>query len=220
MKLRKIIFSNKIYFLFYILFIIVGFTLLLKLGKKDSFIYLNSIHTETLNNFFTYYTHVGDGLFAILLGILAVIIFRNKPYGLAILFSYVFSGISAQVIKRLVDAPRPKLYFENGGYDQFIEGVKLYSQNSFPSGHTATVFAMFTVLSLFISNKNYQWLFLIFAIGVGYSRIYLAQHFLLDVLVGSFIGVITGILAYYITVYNIYIQRKIPNLYSDFKTID
>lgn len=218
MTLKKIISSNKIYFLLYMLFLIVGCSLFFIFGKKDSFILLNSFHTELLNKFFIYFTYVGDCLFAVITAIVAIIIFRNKPYGLAIFFSFSFSGIAAQLIKRLVDSPRPKLYFENGGYDQFIEGVKLHSQNSFPSGHTATAFAMFTVIALFISNKNYQWLLLILAIGVGYSRIYLAQHFLLDVLVGSFIGVTTGILAYYLTVHNVYIQKKLPRLYSNFKS--
>jgi membrane-associated phospholipid phosphatase len=216
MKLKKIISSNKIYLLLYLLFLIVGSSLFIALGKRDSFIFLNSFHTELLNQFFIYYTNVGDGLFSVFIGIVAIIFFRNKPYGLSILFSYAFSGISAQLIKRLVDSPRPKLYFANGGYDHFIEGVKLYSQNSFPSGHTATAFAMFTVIALFVSNKNYQWPLLIFAIGVGYSRVYLGQHFLLDVLAGSFIGVLCGILAYYTSVYNIYIRKKIPKIYSNF----
>ena len=216
MKIKKIISTNKVYFSLYLLFLIVGLSLFFTYGKRDSFIFLNDFHTEILNQFFIYYTNVGDGLFAVIAGIIAIITFRNKPYGLAILFSYAFSGIIAQFIKRSIDSPRPKLYFENGGYDQFIEGVKLYSHNSFPSGHTATAFAMFTVIALFVSNKNYQWLFLILAIGVGYSRIYLGQHFLLDILAGSLIGVLCGISAYYITVYNIYIRKKIPKIYSNY----
>jgi membrane-associated phospholipid phosphatase len=216
MKLKKILSNNKIYFSIYILFLISGLTLFLSLGKSESFILLNSFHTEALNQFFIYFTYVGDGLFSVILGIFSIVIFKNKPYGLSILFSYAFAGIIAQSIKRMVDSPRPKLYFVNGGYDQFIEGLKLYSQNSFPSGHTATAFAMFTVIALFVSNKNYQWLFLILAVGVGYSRVYLGQHFLLDILAGSFIGVLCGISAYYITVYNIHIRKKIPKIYSNF----
>jgi membrane-associated phospholipid phosphatase len=33
---------------------------------------------------------------------------------------------------------------------------------------------------------------------VGYSRIYLAQHFLLDVMIGAVIGTVSGISAFYL----------------------
>ena len=49
-----------------------------------------------------------------------------------------------------------------------------------------------------LKNKKLQLLILVAAALVGYSRIYLAQHFLLDVIVGACIGSISGIAAVYI----------------------
>jgi membrane-associated phospholipid phosphatase len=40
-------------------------------------------------------------------------------------------------------------------------------------------------------------LLLLLAVLVGYSRIYLSQHFLADVVAGSFIGVAGGVLCVY-----------------------
>jgi membrane-associated phospholipid phosphatase len=107
--------------------------------------------------------------------------------------------LAAQIIKNLVNSPRPKLYFEAGTYLNFIDGVTLSGSSSFPSGHTATAFAIATVLVLMTKNKNGQMLILMAATLVGYSRIYLAQHFLLDVIVGALLGSISGVLAFYLT---------------------
>ena len=101
-----------------------------------------------------------------------------------------------QVIKNLVNAPRPRIFFEQGQYLHFIDGVSLSGVSSFPSGHTATAFAIATVLVLFMKNRNRQVLVLVMALLVGYSRIYLAQHFILDILIGSIIGVIGGALGF------------------------
>jgi membrane-associated phospholipid phosphatase len=52
---------------------------------------------------------------------------------------------------------------------------------------------MAAVLSFALKNKSYSTLFLAGAIVVGYSRIYLAQHFADDVLAGALIGVLSAI---------------------------
>ena len=70
--------------------------------------------------------------------------------------------------------------------------------SSFPSGHSTTVFALATMLALFEKNKKWNILYLLGALGVGYSRIYLGQHFLGDVLVGSGLGMLVAVLVYWL----------------------
>ena len=97
-----------------------------------------------------------------------------------------------QLMKHIHDSARPQSVY--GMYDQyFIKGLDFAHNNSFPSGHTATAFAMATVLVLMLADKKWQLPVLLAATLVGFSRIYLGQHFLLDVLVGAPIGVICGI---------------------------
>jgi membrane-associated phospholipid phosphatase len=61
-----------------------------------------------------------------------------------------------------------------------------------------SAFAAATVLALYCKNSSMlQVLFLILAVAVGFSRIYLSQHFLPDVLAGSLIGVAGGWLCVY-----------------------
>jgi membrane-associated phospholipid phosphatase len=49
------------------------------------------------------------------------------------------------------------------------------------------------MLAIFEKNKRWNALYVLIGVAVGYSRIYLGQHFLPDVLMGSFLGVMTAI---------------------------
>ncbi len=178
--------------------IIAGILLLSIYGKSACFISLNSYHTFWLDVFFINYTFIGDGIFSICL--IAAFLFFNKTKKqfLALLVSFLLAGLGTQIIKNIFNAPRPKIFFEAGQYLHFIDGVSLANNYSFPSGHTATAFAIAAVLVYFINNKNQQILLLLAAALVGYSRIYLAQHFLLDVLAGAILGTISGFFGVYI----------------------
>lgn len=173
-------------------FLLAGVFLMLN-GKAGSFISLNHYHPFLLNVFFINYTFMGDGIFAICLIAAYAFYFRQKKKSLALLFAFLGSGLMVQVIKNLVSAPRPRLFFEPGRYLHFVDGVSLSGYSSFPSGHTATAFAVATVLVLFMKNTNRQIGILGMALLVGYSRIYLAQHFIIDIMIGALIGVIGGV---------------------------
>jgi membrane-associated phospholipid phosphatase len=191
--------DNRIYFLGFFFFLCTGFLLLFFNGKAASFISLNTWHPFWMNVFFINYTFIGDGIFAIALIGICLFYFKKKQQGLALLYAFLLSGAAVQIIKNLVSAPRPRLFFEPGQYLFFVDDVSLANNSSFPSGHTATAFAIATVLILLMKNKRWQLPVLTAAVLVGYSRIYLAQHFLLDVLIGAVIGSVAGFLGVYIT---------------------
>ncbi|WP_315820171.1 phosphatase PAP2 family protein [Paraflavitalea speifideaquila] len=141
-----------------------------------------------MDNFFTWFTLLGDGVVAFLL-LGWFLIRRSYLQGIHILAAFISSGIVAQVIKQFSHMPRPRVYLQAGQYQHFIEGITRGGWSSFPSGHTATAFALATILALHSRNKWAGLLYLLLAISVGYSRIYLGHHFLEDVLAGSIIGV-------------------------------
>lgn len=205
--------QNKFYFGGLLLTLLFGILLLLLNGKAAAFIALNSYHPFYLNVFFINYTFIGDGLFALCLIAIYFFYFKKKQQGFALLYSFLISGLAAQLLKNLVNSPRPKLYFEAGTYLNFIEGVTLSGHSGFPSGHTATAFAIATVLVLMMTNKAWQLIILLAAVLVGYSRIYLAQHFLLDVMVGALLGSVSGILAFYMAQNRISIKKILRKLH-------
>lgn len=212
-KIQTSLTQNKIYFAGLFISLISGVSLLSAYGKEATFLSLNSFHPFYLNVFFINYTFVGDGIFALCLIGMMFFYYKKKQQGFALLYSFLISGIAAQLIKNLVNSPRPKLYFEAGQYLHFIDGVSLANNSSFPSGHTATAFAIATVMAIMIKNKNWQWLILPAALLVGYSRIYLAQHFLSDVLVGLVIGSASGVLAVYFAKNRIGIKKSIKTMH-------
>jgi len=206
--------QNKMYFTGLLFVLLISTLFLLINGKTTAFISLNSYHPFLLNVFFINYTFIGDGIFALCLIAAMFFYYKRKKQGFALLYSFLISGLVVQIIKNLVDSPRPKLFFEAGQYLNFIDGVSLANNSSFPSGHTATAFAIATVMVLMMKDKTSQLLILIAAVLAGYSRIYLAQHFLLDVMIGAAIGSTSGVLSFYLAKNLKGIKKSIKKMHS------
>ncbi len=184
--------QNRYFFLSYFVLLILGFFILITYSKTDGFILMNPLHHWALDYFFIPYTYLGDGWFTIALVI--ILFFSKKRYlSLMILSSFALSGIITQVLKFFIDEARPAYYLAKTNYSYFIDGVTLHNLHSFPSGHATSAFALAATLGFAVKNKNYSILFLLIAALVGYSRIYLGQHFMNDVLVGSIIGMLSAI---------------------------
>ena len=64
------------------------------------------------------------------------------------------------------------------------------SKKSFPSNHSANIFFIYFILSILYSNKNKY--FLLIAMVVGISRIYVGVHYPFDVMSGAGIGLSMG----------------------------
>jgi membrane-associated phospholipid phosphatase len=193
---RRLLSSNYYFFWGFFLFFLAGLSYLLLSSKSSSFLFLSSWHRPWLDDFFIVYTNLGDGLFSIFIVVLLLIL-RRFNMAWQILAAYAISGLLAQLLKNLIYSPRPKEFFKMKEHIYLIDGITNTGSSSFPSGHTASIFALVTMLAFFSKHKKLSALYLIPAILVGYSRIYLAQHFLLDVLAGSVIGVLIAIFVYY-----------------------
>ena len=195
MSIASLYKENRLFFFVFLLFFLASAFVLLFFSKTDGFYLLNTYHTNFLTTIFTWFTYFGDGLFSVGTGVL-LFAFNKRFVSLMVLSSYAISGIIAQVLKYFIIEPRPAVYLKDSSYPYFIDDVTLHNLHAFPSGHTASAFALAAVLSFAAKNKTYSILFLVAAILVGYSRIYLAQHFLTDVLAGAIIGVLSAIICW------------------------
>jgi membrane-associated phospholipid phosphatase len=154
----------------------------------------NQLNQPILDLLMPYITMLGDGLFVILLGVL-FLLFINRRIGWLIVISYLFSSLIVQFSKHVLfpDAMRPYFYLKAIPDFHSIPGFLYYEFHSFPSGHTASAFALAAILSFSVKDNSLKSIGLLLgACIVGFSRTYLSQHFLVDVTVGSLIGVVSA----------------------------
>jgi membrane-associated phospholipid phosphatase len=164
-------------------------------SKADIHLFINSLNNNIADQFFKIITNMGDGLFIVIIGVL-FLLYRTR-ISINIISTYIISGLVAQIIKRLIDAPRPVTFFEGITNLHLVEGVKMATVHSFPSGHTTSIFALSLCLAYVWNKKMVQVIWLFVACIVAYSRMYLSQHFLIDVTAGSIIGVTTVLIFTY-----------------------
>lgn len=180
-------------------FFLLGILFLAIFQNSNFSIIINASHNNFLDQFFKYITFLGDGRFVFLIAL--IYLFANKKYGISILISLIINTILIQVLKRVVFSNRfrPSFYFkhliEDGSWNM-IDGVELYEKFSFPSGHTALIFCLCMSICIFMKKKYFPLLLVLLAYIVGFSRIYLSQHFLIDVLAGALIGSLIPILTF------------------------
>ncbi len=198
-EIKKLIRENSYFFTFYLAFLIAGLYPILFMKKGDFLLWLNCFHNPTLDFFFKYITYLGDGISYIVIALL-LLLFINGRYFLFAIAGYATSGIAAQIIKRIADTPRPKLFFGESVPLHFVEGVSIFSYNSLPSGHSASAFSLFLLLSIITQNKKLGIFYFFIALMVALSRLYLLQHFVIDIYIGSIIGVVFTIICYFLII--------------------
>jgi membrane-associated phospholipid phosphatase len=133
---------------------------------------------------------------------MAGLLFVRYRYALMFLSALLIKTILVQVLKQIIfpDIERPFIYFNQMTDLHIVSGVKLLSSHSFPSGHSTSVFCLGVLLALIIKRNYWSILFVLLAILTAYSRIYLGQHFSVDVYSGSIIGIVIAGICYYLFV--------------------
>lgn len=130
--------------------------------------------------------------------IIAFIFYKKKRAGIWPSFFLLFSlGINATVnyiIKTIVARPRP-IHVDT--FNDVINAVeKLDESYSFYSAHSSSSFCLLLFTALYWKNKSYTILMTFWAVIVAYSRLYVGMHYPLDILCGTIMGTIFGIIGY------------------------
>ena len=186
--------KNKTFITACILTLAVGLYLIIDswiVGKNELFLMMNADFGKTADLIFSYWTNLGDGVIWVAVAVLFFIYKRNKLPLLiaAILVSTLITQLTKNYI--FTAEPRPTAAIADLSRIHTVPGVELHTAYSFPSGHTATAFTIYLLACLFIRRRWIIPVGFLCAIMVGYSRIYLAQHFPLDVGGGMIASLIT-----------------------------
>lgn len=175
-------------------------------GKLDSFVLINSNHNKFWDFVFTWFTHFGDGFIWVPLAVYCI--FRRRKFLLTLVTGSVISTFITQFLKRVIftEELRPISLLSNNFPIHTIDGIFINNIHSFPSGHTATAFTMALLLAYMLDKKWWSVFLPLIAFGVGYSRVYQAQHFVTDILGGMIIGIISAYLS--ILIHKYFRDRK------------
>lgn len=198
--------SKSVYYLGFSFVILVGLISLLFWPKGEAFLLFNKSNSPFLDVLFRYLTFFGEWFGGMLVGF--ILLFSRKIKFLVLyLIAITISSLVAQGLKNYVFDEHKRPLAQYSEQIHAVEGVDIHSDFSFPSGHTTAAFCMFTALAIGMASKGWQLLSICLAVGVGVSRMYLGQHYLIDVVVGSILGtVISTVIAVLL----------LPRLQSDF----
>ncbi len=197
--MQTIFSENRAFFISFLIYLLLAGSLLLFMEQGDTIFFFSNNRTWLGDQAFIYITKMGEEI-AYIIAILVLVLNRYRQALLIPILGLVVTIVS-YFTKRFFAEDRPVAYFEKLElFDQInvVEGVILHSgATSFPSGHTVSGFALFSFLAFCLpQKKSLGVLLFIMAFLVGISRIYLVQHFLRDVYLGSIIGLLLGLLFY------------------------
>ncbi|WP_442266855.1 phosphatase PAP2 family protein [Tenacibaculum sp. ZS6-P6] len=175
----------------YLIFFFASVLLVILYNKADLHLKLNKYHSSFFDVFFKYSTFLGDGVMFAVLAFIFLFVKRKMTLVFVVggLLTLVITHFFKKIIFKGVPRPAEFLGLENL---HLINGVKMAFWNSFPSGHTMTAFTIFAILCLYFRKCVSQYVWILLAIIAGISRVYLSQHFLMDIFVGSILGIVIG----------------------------
>ena len=171
----------------------------LLINNTELFYTINSINNPFLDFIMPIISNFGNLIVWFLVCAILFLFGGEKGKNVAILaiLALILSSIAVSVLKYVIAEPRPFVTLENV---RLLTDEALGYYSSFPSGHTSGSFAFSVVVGLkyklTVLNKQLKLIYplLVFAMLVGFSRIYIGVHYPLDVVFGALIGSICAII--------------------------
>ncbi|MHB1947559.1 MAG: phosphatase PAP2 family protein [Gammaproteobacteria bacterium] len=162
----------------------------------------HSLHGSILFKVSKYITDLGEDEAWLVIALIGFVLIGMQYYQkrklsfnsqrVGYVFLNVFVAIAVGTVLKIILARyRPEMLFTQGLYGFHFFSLKnaLYST---PSGHSLTIFAICASLSILF--RRYASIFYVIAILIGISRLILTKHYLSDVILGAYIGIMSAVI--------------------------
>ena len=203
--------------LFLILSALVYFGVTESFDQSIVLFFSQNVGNPTLDTIMQYVTESGEVLWMLAFGILLLIVPKTRRIGITLMILIVISTLLTGYIKCGVDRDRPDFEYEGSPfpveisrdtYALFCEGG---ANASYPSGHAARSMIFGIILGYALSERFPRGAYLLFLypVMISLSRIYVLQHYPMDVIGGAVIGVmLAGVMAKRTQLYKIFDKSK------------
>ena len=197
---------SRPFFILVCAFVVVTFLVYSKITQQfdeDAILFFHSIAgNQILDLFMLSVTEAGDVFYMLAFSGILVIIKKTRKIGVVLMILLVLTTLLTGYIKCGVDRDRPNLIFSETMFpieiaqDTFALFCEGGANASFPSGHAARA-TVFGIVFGFVLSQRFPrgcYLVLLYPLFMSISRLYVLQHFPMDVVGGAILGILlTGV---------------------------
>jgi undecaprenyl-diphosphatase len=212
---------SRSFVLLTILFLIL--TAIVYSGITESFdqsvmlFFSENVGNPSLDFFMQFVNESGDVFNMLMFGILILVIPKTRRIGITLMILIVISTLLTGYIKCGVDRDRPDFEYDGVPFPITIsrDTFALFCEGgydaSYPSGHAARAMIFGIILGYALSERfpRGAYLMFLYPVMISISRIYVLQHYPMDVIGGAVIGVmLAGVMAKRTKLYKIFDKSK------------